>query len=225
MVDATKELFPKREQPMSDSCARFVSAFWPKIEQALRRWPQARRLRSGSGKNDRLEAWLSDCAQALCEHREDDLIQTIRESLKLTTGHRWVIRGYWRRIFKILAFRRSVMGWDVAEVCKDSEVVKAKRYYSDAFWMQIPQNEKPEYDLESKKRTFFKMAAKLAGLTKKDEGLIEVLAALIECPDLVHSAQAEAIGVSDRTFYRRLSTLRTRMVCGAAWMAYCEGDE
>lgn len=222
MTEKAKELYPKRQEPMSEMVSRFVATTWPKIESILRRWPEARRLKMGKGNNSRLEAWLSDCAQALCEHQEEDLLATMRSSLKLSPKPR--IRGYWRRIFKILAFRRFVMGWDVAEVCKDGLAEKAKRYYSESFWLRIPQNEKPEYDLEQRKKEFFKLAAKLACITREDKDLIKVLACLIECPEMYYSEHAREIKMNERTYYRKLSALRTRMTCGGALMLYSKID-
>ena len=199
------------DQPSRPDRTELVGMVWEWLDAELRSWSEG--LRGSSTRNDRLEAWLSDVALAVCSLSEaelDDLADCCLAE-QLTTP--------WKSRFAILAFRRRVNGWDVGECLSTSgDVPKAiisQRLQTEEFWDKVPQHglteEGQREDAPVASEVFAGFLADSASCD--NDSLLRSIVAVCEVPDFSGREQAKSAGMSKSQHFNNLAKLRTRLSC------------
>ena len=198
---------PKQcSEPSRPNRTEAIDVVWEWLEPLLR--SQSNGLRGSSKRNDRLEAWLSDCALEVCEAIDDDLMDCC-EAGELT--------GAWEARLGLLAFRRRVNGWDTGEVLSRSgDVPKAiidQRLQTEEFWDKVPQNGTDEDDEKRHVDSAVFAAALADWAAVDDDSLLRSIVAICEVPDFSGREQAKSAKMSKSQHYNNIAKLRTRLSC------------
>lgn len=195
------------DQPSRPNRTEAIGVVWEWLETVLR--SQSNGLRGSSTRNDKLEAWLSDCALEVCEAIDDDLMDCY-EAGELT--------GAWESRLGLLAFRRRVNGWDTGEVLSRSgDVPKAiidQRLQTEEFWDKVPQHGTDEDDDERCEDSAVFAAALAEWSLADDDSLLRSIVAICETPDFSGREQAKSAKMSKSQHYNNLAKLRTRLTLG-----------
>ena len=198
---------PQYSEPSRPNRTEAIGVVWEWLESVLR--SQSNGLRGSSTRNDRLEAWLSDCALEVCEAIDDDLIDCY-EAGELT--------GAWETRLGLLAFRRRVNGWDTGEVLSRSgDVPKAiidQRLQTEEFWDKVPQHGTDEDDEKRHVDSAVFAAALADWAAVDDDSLLRSIVAICEVPDFSGREQAKSAKMSKSQHYNNIAKLRTRLTCG-----------
>lgn len=202
---------PQYSEPSRANRTEVLGVVWEWVESVLR--SQSNGLRGSSTRNDRLEAWLSDCALEVCEASDEELWDLFDccEDDKLT--------GTWESRFALLAFRRRVNGWDTGEVLSRSgDVPKAiidQRLQTDEFWDKVLQHGTAKTDEDEQRRNDPELfATALADWSSADtDSMLRSIVAICEVPDFSGREQAKAAGMSKSQHYNNVAKLRTRLSC------------
>ena len=195
----------------SELQAKMVAKIWDDVEagglglqQTLKGFSHG--LRGSNKRNDRIAAWLSDCALELLEAPEDSI-----KALGLALVKTGEIPTEWKEAFNILAFRRRVGGWDVGESVEPNKATEASRYGTENFWDKVPQNDKPDVDPAANAEAFETQLVKLSLCQPKHKNLRKVIHAFCQYPELANTEKARLSKVKQSTFYNNVETLRTRL--------------
>lgn len=201
------------KQEPQDEYKELVAAVWTKLEPVLREYAKPSLKQA---KNNRLEAWISDCALMVCEASRFDLLK-----LAMALSKYGVPIGSWRKRLKVLAFRRRAVGRDIGEDIAPGKFQKQLRHASEKFWMKVPANEKEDTCPLEQATDFACYLTALAATGPDELNLIYVLASIVMNPELPHKdritwikTKFDGYKMSERTFYRTLNSLRARLTIG-----------
>lgn len=188
-----------------------ATRIWTATESILRGWNNAN-LRGTSKRNDKIGAWLSDCAVFVMEELATmGTVQTSQLASELESGE---IPPEWRKQFNVLAYRRSVDGWDVGETPEPNKATIAQRYKTPEFWDKIQQNDTPEVDPARYAEAFERFLKNRALVTeKRNKSVGKVIHAFCHYPNLVATEQARQVRIAKTTFYDNWERLKTFLTC------------
>lgn len=214
----TQSLCPKSFS--HDDRKHLTECIWRKLEPILREHA-SKPLKEA--KNNRLEAWISDCALMVCEASDFDL-----QKLGMGLAKYGVPVGSWRKRLKVLAFRRRAVGRDIGEDVSPGKFQKQLRHASEKFWAKVPANDKEETcPLEEAQHFATFCLSEVMAADSDEENLIKVFCSIIKNPeyttkDRVQWIKSTGFKMSERTYYRTLNSIRARLTIGGLFMMVTE---
>lgn len=206
---------PAYERPLQYGCDRpdresrdaIVSQLWEKLESML---PKMNRGLHGSAtKNDKMGAWLSDCALEVMEADDDDLAElfiSVMETEELPES--------WEKRFNVLSFRRFC-GFDVGEVIEPGKFYEEQKRATQKFWDKVPANNASEVDPEEHATAFLESLVEIACIDPVAEhSLLKTAFGLCMFPYLNSKATAKHLKMGKTTYYDNLKRLKDRLTVG-----------